>query len=45
MNDGTCTRRIFEARRLAEEPIRFEELPDEFGISRERLRQSPPSKK
>jgi hypothetical protein len=33
-NDGTCTGRIFEARRLS-----LEELPDEFGISRERPRQ------
>jgi len=32
-------RRIFEARRLAEEPITLEELADEFGVSRERVRQ------
>jgi RNA polymerase sigma-32 factor len=32
-------RRIFEARRLAEEPITFEELAEEFGVSRERVRQ------
>ncbi len=32
-------RRIFEARRLAEEPITLEELSAEFGISRERVRQ------
>src|SRR4051812_9945686 len=32
-------RRIFEARRLAEEPITLEELADEFGDSRERVRQ------
>jgi RNA polymerase sigma-32 factor len=32
-------RRIFEARRLAEEPITLEELSDEFGVSRERVRQ------
>jgi RNA polymerase sigma-32 factor len=32
-------RRIFEARRLADEPITLEELADEFGVSRERLRQ------
>jgi RNA polymerase sigma-32 factor len=32
-------RRIFEARRLADEPITLEELADEFGISRERVRQ------
>src|SRR5499433_1901310 len=32
-------RRIFEARRLAEEPITLTELADEFGVSRERVRQ------
>jgi RNA polymerase sigma-32 factor len=32
-------RRIFEARRLADEPTTLEELADEFGISRERVRQ------
>jgi RNA polymerase sigma-32 factor len=32
-------RRIFEARRLAEEPSTFKELADEFGITRERVRQ------
>jgi RNA polymerase sigma-32 factor len=32
-------RRIFEARRLAEEPITLKELAGEFGISRERVRQ------
>jgi RNA polymerase sigma-32 factor len=32
-------RRIFEARRLAEDPITLEELADEFGLSRERVRQ------
>ncbi len=32
-------RRIFEARRLAEEPMTLEELSDEFGVSRERVRQ------
>jgi RNA polymerase sigma-32 factor len=32
-------RRIFEARRLAEEPITLEELASEFGVSRERVRQ------
>ncbi len=32
-------RRIFEARRLADEPITLEELADEFGVSRERGRQ------
>jgi len=32
-------RRIFEARRLADDPITLEELADEFGVSRERIRQ------
>jgi RNA polymerase sigma-32 factor len=32
-------RRIFEARRLADDPITLEALSDEFGISRERVRQ------
>jgi RNA polymerase sigma-32 factor len=32
-------RRIFEARRLADEPITLEELSGEFGVSRERVRQ------
>jgi RNA polymerase sigma-32 factor len=32
-------RRIFEARRLADEPKTLEELADEFGVSRERVRQ------
>jgi RNA polymerase sigma-32 factor len=32
-------RRIFEARRLVEEPITLKELADEFGVSRERVRQ------
>ncbi len=32
-------RRIFEARRLAEEPLTLEELSGEFDISRERVRQ------
>jgi RNA polymerase sigma-32 factor len=32
-------RRIFEARRLAEGPITLKELADEFGVSRERVRQ------
>jgi RNA polymerase sigma-32 factor len=32
-------RRIFEARRLADEPITLEELADEFHVSRERVRQ------
>lgn len=32
-------RRIFEARRLAEDPITLEDLSVEFGVSRERIRQ------
>jgi RNA polymerase sigma-32 factor len=32
-------RRIFEARRLSDDPITLEELSDEFGVSRERVRQ------
>jgi RNA polymerase sigma-32 factor len=32
-------RRIFEARRLADHPVRLEELAAEFGVSRERVRQ------
>jgi len=32
-------RRIFEARRLADDPVTLEELADEFGVSRERVRQ------
>ncbi len=32
-------RRIFEARRLAEEPITLAELAGEFGVSHERVRQ------
>jgi RNA polymerase sigma-32 factor len=32
-------RRIFEARRLADEPMTLEALSDEFDISRERVRQ------
>jgi len=32
-------RRIFEARRLAEDPITLAELAEEFGVSRERVRQ------
>jgi RNA polymerase sigma-32 factor len=32
-------RRILEARRLAEEPITLEGLAEEFGVSRERVRQ------
>ena len=32
-------RRIFEARRLSDEPVTLEELASEFGVSRERVRQ------
>jgi RNA polymerase sigma-32 factor len=32
-------RRIFEARRLADEPMTLEDLATEFGVSRERVRQ------
>src|ERR1700728_227919 len=32
-------RRIFEARRLADDPVTLEELSTEFGVSRERVRQ------
>jgi len=32
-------RRVFEARRLAEDPLTLEELSSEFGVSRERIRQ------
>ena len=32
-------RRIFEGRRLTEDPITLAELADEFGVSRERVRQ------
>ena len=32
-------RRIFETRRLAEEQIALVELAEEFGVSRERVRQ------
>jgi RNA polymerase sigma-32 factor len=32
-------RRIFAARRLADEPVTLEELAEEFGVSRERVRQ------
>ena len=30
---------IFEARRLSDDPITLEELAEEFGVSRERVRQ------
>jgi RNA polymerase sigma-32 factor len=32
-------RRVFEARRLAEDPLTLEQLSEEFGVSRERIRQ------
>ena len=32
-------RRIFQARRLADEPVTLEDLASEFGVSRERVRQ------
>jgi len=32
-------RRIFEARRLAEDPSTLEDLASKFGVSRERVRQ------
>jgi RNA polymerase sigma-32 factor len=32
-------RRIFEARRLADDPVTLEQLSAEFGVSRERIRQ------
>jgi RNA polymerase sigma-32 factor len=32
-------RRIFESRRLADEPTKLEDLAEEFGVSRERVRQ------
>jgi len=32
-------RRVFEARRLAEDPLTLEDLSSEFGVSRERIRQ------
>ncbi len=32
-------RRIFEARRLTDEPVTLEDLSTEFGVSRERIRQ------
>jgi orotate phosphoribosyltransferase-like protein len=35
----TWTCRPAKARRLADEPITLEELADEFGVSRERVRQ------
>ena len=32
-------RRVFEARRLSEDPLTLEQLSGEFGVSRERIRQ------
>ncbi|MDP2733209.1 MAG: sigma-70 family RNA polymerase sigma factor, partial [Hoeflea sp.] len=32
-------RRIFEARRLSDDPLTLEQLSEEFGVSRERIRQ------
>jgi RNA polymerase sigma-32 factor len=32
-------KRIFTARRLSEEPLTLEQLSEEFGVSRERVRQ------
>jgi RNA polymerase sigma-32 factor len=32
-------RRIFEARRLSDNPVTLEQLAEEFGVSRERVRQ------
>ncbi|MBE3108926.1 MAG: RNA polymerase sigma factor RpoH [Acidobacteria bacterium] len=32
-------RRVFEARRLSDDPLTLEELSSEFGVSRERIRQ------
>ena len=32
-------RRVFEARRLSEDPLTLEQLSQEFGVSRERIRQ------
>ena len=37
LNEREC--RIFEARRLADDPVTLEELAAEFGVSRERVRQ------
>ena len=31
--------RVFEARRLKDEPVTLEDLSQEFGVSRERIRQ------
>jgi RNA polymerase sigma-32 factor len=32
-------RRVFEQRRLVEQPATLEQLSEEFGVSRERIRQ------
>ena len=32
-------KRIFEARRLSDDPLTLEQLSEEFGVSRERIRQ------
>jgi RNA polymerase sigma-32 factor len=32
-------RRVFEQRRLVEDPATLEQLSEEFGVSRERIRQ------
>jgi RNA polymerase sigma-32 factor len=32
-------RRVFEARRLRDDPVTLEDLSQEFGVSRERIRQ------
>ena len=32
-------RRVFEARRLKDDPMTLEDLSQEFGVSRERIRQ------
>jgi RNA polymerase sigma-32 factor len=44
LSDSLCVlndraRRIFEARRLADKPLTLEELAEEYGVSRERIRQ------
>jgi RNA polymerase sigma-32 factor len=36
---GTRERRILEVRRLSDEPLTLEALANEFGVSRERIRQ------
>jgi RNA polymerase sigma-32 factor len=44
LSDSLCVlndreRRIFEARRLSDKPLTLEELAEEYGVSRERIRQ------